>query len=113
MLSIIKSLFSAERQQDQSEEENDAQLWLMIKEDEYFRDDKHLELIDEISEIIESRGLGELDGHSSGAHQLEVNFFDITDYEKAKELIITYFENNHSNIEFTISSDYETTYEKP
>lgn len=113
MLSIIKRIFGSEPNSEQSEEENENQLWIMIKEDDFFRDEKHLEIIDEITEIIEGECIGELDGHSSGAYQLEVNFFDVTDYEKAKTLIMTYFKNNYSNLEYTISNDYETTYEKP
>lgn len=108
MLSIMKIFGNKD-----SEEEMDGQLWVMIKESDYFRDDSHLKIIDEITEIIEGSDLGELDGHSSGAYQLEINFFDVGNYDKAKATISSYLESKHPKLEFIISNDYETTYEKP
>ncbi|ATG77688.1 hypothetical protein AOR04_09165 [Pseudoalteromonas sp. 1_2015MBL_MicDiv] len=64
-----------------------------------------------MAEIIEGKGLGELDGHSSGAHQLEVNFYDFTNYKSCSEVVNAFFKQ-HPNIEYIVSKEYETTYEK-
>lgn len=111
MFKVLKKFFSrANLEADSESEEN--QLWIMIKENDFFREGGHLEIIDELSEIIESKGLGELDGHSSGAHQLEVNFYDVPNYKASVNAVNAFFKQ-HPNIEYTVSKEYETTYEKP
>jgi hypothetical protein len=108
-MSIFKKLFGGS----DDEDESDQQLWIMIKENDFFRSDEHLSIVDDIAELLENDGLGELDGHSSGAHQFEINFFEVTNFEKAKSVVVDYFNSNHPEIEYTISNDYETTYESP
>jgi hypothetical protein len=109
---MLKSIFGSSPEQNSSDDDGD-QLWIMIKETGFFRDDSHIVLIDQISELVESSELGELDGHSSGSHQLEVNFYEVHNYGKTKSLIENYLIANYPEIEFTISNEYETTYEKP
>ena len=89
--------------------ENDQQLWIMIKENSYFRSDEHLSIVDELAELMENEGLGELDGHSSGRYQFEINFYDVENY--AKGLVEHYFHAKHPHVIYTVSDDYETTYE--
>jgi hypothetical protein len=109
MFEIVKRIFSLD-EDPQTGDEN--QLWIMIQEDDYFRDEEHFQLIDEMTEITEEAELGELDGHSSGAYQLEVNFFGVLDYEKAKDLISNYIESTHPDLVFTIAKEYKSIYEK-
>ncbi len=110
MFKTLKKIFlNGDVDDDTDTEEN--QLWVMIKENDFFREDSHLEIIDELSEIIESNGLGELDGHSSGAHQLEVNFYDVANYRACTEVVNTFF-RQHPNIEYKVSKEYERTYER-
>ena len=110
MLKILKNIFSNNDLEDDVEAE-DNQLWIMIKESEFFRDESHLKIIDELAEIIEGNGLGELDGHSSGAHQLEINFYEVDNYESCKSAVANFFKK-HPKIEYTVSQEYETTYER-
>jgi len=89
----------------------DRQLWVMVKTDEYFRNKVHLELIDEVTDLLESRGLGELDGHSSGQYQLDFNYYGVNDYDQARKAIEEYLAEHYSNLVFTISKDYDVPYE--
>lgn len=111
MIKFLKNLFSNSNESEDFDE-SEAELWLMIKENEFFRDESHLKIIDELAEIIEGEGLGELDGHSSGAHQLEINFIEVTNYNKCKKIVADYLVANYQNLEYTVSKEYETTYEK-
>jgi len=94
-------------------EENvsNSQLWVMIKTDTFFRTDKELAIVDDIEKILEDKNLGSLDGHSSGAHQFEFNFYEVSSYLKAKALIENYLKVKYPHLVFVISKEYETTYE--
>jgi len=105
MISFIKKIFG-------SHQKSDGELWVMVQENEFFRSDNNLLLVEKVAEIVESKGLGELDGHSSGAYQLEFNFYDVRNYEKTKLLVQNFLVQNYPDIEFHISKEYETTYEK-
>ena len=93
-------------------EDGDNELWVMIQENSFFRDNSHLAIVDELAEIIENKKLGEFDGHSSGAYQLEINFLEVRNYNKVKGIIIDYFAAKYPGLEYTISQGYETIYEK-
>jgi len=109
MFSFLSKFFSSNHVVDESE---DNQLWLMIKEEQFFRDDAHLKIVDDLTELIEEAGLGELDGHSSGSHQFECNFYDISDFEKVKAIVVKYMASNFDNLIYSISPEYEVFYEK-
>jgi hypothetical protein len=87
------------------------ELWLMIKTSDYFRSDKEIEVEDELTKLIEGSGLGELDGHSSGAHQFELNFVHVRDFEKAKSLIESHLKKKHPDLQFVIARDYAIPFE--
>ena len=93
-------------------EEGENQLWVMVKSDDYFRSQNEMEVMESVTELIESSGLGELDGHSSGAYQFEFNFYEVSDYEKTKAKIESFINKKYPNLVYTISNDYETLYEK-
>jgi len=93
------------------EDASNDQLWIMIKTDTFFRTDKELAIVDDIEKIVENKNLGSLDGHSSGAHQFEFNFYEVNSYPKAKSLIENYFKANYPHLVFVISKEYETTNE--
>ncbi len=95
-----------------AEESSDDQLWIMIKTDSYFRGEKHLQIVNEVTELIEKRNLGALDGHSSGVYQFEFNFYEVTKFKEAKATVKKYLDSNYSNLTYTISNDYEMPYEK-
>ncbi|MEZ9821087.1 hypothetical protein AB4238_10800 [Shewanella sp. 10N.286.45.A1] len=109
MFGFLSKLFSSNHAADENE---DNQLWLMVKEDEFFRDDAHLKMVDDLTELIEGSGLGELDGHSSGAYQFEINFYDVSNFEKVKAIVVKYMASNFDNLVFSVSKEYETFYEK-
>ena len=109
MLSMLRKILG---NSDESEVSS-GELWIMIKENEFFRSDEHLFIVDELAEVIESSDLGELDGHSSGAHQLEVNFYGINDFNKTRLAVEIYLSKNHPKLVYSISDKYQTTYESP
>ena len=111
MINTLKRLFSSDNDLNNSEE-SDNELWVMIIENSFFRDDSHLRIIDELAEVIEDKGLGELDGHSSGAHQMEINFFEVNKFDKCKKEVTEFMSSNYPSLEYTVSKEYETTYEK-
>ncbi|MGH1426300.1 MAG: hypothetical protein ACRBEE_00005 [Arenicella sp.] len=111
MLNKLKRLFSNDSyEEDSIESENE--LWIMIKENSCFREEAHLKIIDELAEIIEGKNFGELDGHSSGAYQFEINFYGVNKYEKCKKIVTNFMFSKYPDLEYTVSKEYETTYEK-
>ena len=105
------SVSCAENDRPQSESLVD-ELWVMIKIDSNFRDQIHLDLVDKIAARIEGEGIGYLDGHSSGAHQFEFNFVEITDFKKAKTIIEQALSETIPSAEYQVSNEYEMTFEK-
>jgi hypothetical protein len=97
-----------------NEEEHEAanQLWVMIKTDEFFRSKVHIQIEDELIALIERQKLGTFDGHSSGAYQFDLNFYNVTDFEKAKALINAFLKKKYPELQFVISDDYETTFDQ-
>jgi hypothetical protein len=97
-----------------NEEERDApnELWVMIKTDQFFRSKIHKHIEDELIALIEHQQLGTFDGHSSGAYQFDLNFYNVTDFEKAKALINAFLKKNYPELQFVISDDYETTFDQ-
>jgi len=113
IVALLLSLITACSNSDGiSSTDNDDEIWVMIKTDAYFRGQKELEIVDTISEIIESKELGYLDGHSSGGFQFDFNFTEVTNWDKAKSEIDNAINENYPTLEYTISSTYETTYDK-
>ena len=92
---------------------NDQELWIMVKTDSFFRDRDHIQLVDRVTKLVESSGLGTLDGHSSGGHQFDLSYYDVANYAKAKSVIEQYLSSNYPYVVYTISGDYQTTYENP
>ena len=92
--------------------EADAELWVMIETNEYFRSQPELEIENEVITIIESMELGEFDGHSSGAHQFDFNFINIQDFNKSKNAINDLFKSKYPKLNYVISSTYKTTFDK-
>jgi hypothetical protein len=68
----------------EGEHEAANQLWVMIKTDEFFRSKIHKQIEDELIALIEHQKLGTFDGHSSGAYQFDLNFYNVTDFEKPR-----------------------------
>lgn len=93
------------------EDEVENELWVMIKMDQYFLSQKEIDIEEEIIDLMEEKGLGEADGHSSGASQFDFNFVDVTDYERAKKEITKYINKLYPNLKFVISKTYETTFD--
>lgn len=93
--------------------ENEAQgsqLWVMVKIDTYFRSKNELNLVDDINELIEGSNLGYLDGHSSGAYQFDFNFYEISDFNKAKSKIESHIGKQYPNLIYTIEQSYAMPY---
>ncbi len=82
------------------------------KTDDFFKSDIHTQIEDELVELIEGQELGALDGSSSGAHQFDLNFFDVEDFDKTKRIITEFFKAKYPQIQFVVSDDYETTFDQ-
>jgi hypothetical protein len=114
LLTVLSLLFLAACAPKQKAKMDDAppdELWLMIKTSDYFRSNKEIEIEDELTKLIEGFGLGELDGHSSGAHQFDLNFVRVRDFDKAKSLIESHLKEKHPDLKFVIARDYEIPFE--
>jgi hypothetical protein len=96
----------------EDELENKGQLWLMIKLSGMFHSDLESKIEGELIELVEGQGLGQFDGHSSGAGQFDLNFFEVADFEKVKSLITRHLQTNYPKVEFVASDDYETTFDQ-
>jgi hypothetical protein len=97
-----------------NEEDQEAtnELWVMIKTDEFFRSKVHNQIEDELITLIEHQELGAFDGHSSGSYQFDLNFYDVTDFEKAKAVITAFLKKKYPELQFVISHDYEATFDQ-
>lgn len=89
-----------------------GELWVMIKIDTPFRTQNELELVEVVTSAIESKGGGELDGHSSGGFQFEFNYYEVKDYEAVKNMVNKIFQKNYPKLTYTISNEYQVKYEK-
>lgn len=113
ILTILFSLLGLGSQSHaESDTEVDDQLWVMVKTDEFFRSQNDLEIMDNVTALVESSNLGILDGHSSGAYQFEFNYFEVSNYSKAKSAIEKLLNSTYPGLTFTISNDYDMPYEK-
>jgi flagellar biosynthesis/type III secretory pathway M-ring protein FliF/YscJ len=91
--------------------QTDIELWVMIETDAKFLSQSEIDLEMEVIDLIEGLGLGEADGHSSGANQFDFNFINVQDFEKSKQLIRKYLEKNYPDLKYEISKGYEATFD--
>ncbi len=89
-----------------------GELWVMIEIDDYFRSNSDLSIEEDVIALVEASGLGEVDGHSSGANQFDFNFYDVSDYEKAKTEISNFLNSKYPKMNYVISKEYKTTFDK-
>ena len=108
---VMKNIGNSNTVIEESESSND-QLWVMIEIDDYFRSNKDIEIEEEVIALVERLNLGEVDGHSSGAHQFDFNFYDVKDYDRAKAEITKYLDGKYPQLNYVISNDYEATVDK-
>lgn len=92
--------------------ETDIQLWVMIEANDYFLTQSEVQIEDDAIALIEEMGLGESDGHSSGANQFDFNLINIQDFDKAKMAIGEMFASKYSQLNYIISTTYEMSFEK-
>jgi hypothetical protein len=92
--------------------ETEIQLWVMIETNDYFLTQSEIKIEDDAIALIEGMGLGESDGHSSGAHQFDFNFFNVQDFGKAKIAINELLQSKYPKLNYVISDNYETTFDK-
>jgi hypothetical protein len=109
---FIFALLSACTSGEEQSASGNSELWVMVKIDSNFRSHQDLKLIDLVTERIESKKLGFLDGHSSGAYQLDFNFVDIKDIDAARTEIVETITTSYPSVEYTVSTIYEAKYEK-
>jgi len=112
LISILLLLVGCSEAEMNSSQTDSNELWVMVKISDNFRSKQDLEIIDKVTKAIESKGLGYLDGHSSGRYQLDFNYIDINNFIKTKNEIDIVIKSNYPNLIYTISKDYETIYEK-
>lgn len=113
IFAILFGLLGLTSQSVAEDTEVDDQLWIMIKMDTYFRTVHELKVVDQVTEIIEGANLGYLDGHSSGAYQFEFNYYEVSDFDRAKSKIQRFMAKHYPDVKFTISNDYAMPYESP
>jgi len=93
-------------------EEVSNELWIMVKTDSYYRTQKDLDIVDYITVIVDENALGELDGHSSGAHQFDFNYFGVEQYPEAEKLLEKELRRKYPQLIFRISSEYQSVYDR-
>ena len=89
------------------------ELWVLVKTDTYFRTNREIELVDAITEVVERKNLGELDGHSSGGNQFDFNYVDVINFSQTKAVIEKELKESYPQLTFSISKEYETKFESP
>jgi len=90
----------------EQEEVSQDELWIMIETNNYFLSADENSIEEELIDLVESAGLGEFDGHSSGGHQFDMNFFGVGEFCKTKKLIANYLSKNHPKLKYEISNSY-------
>ena len=90
-----------------------SELWVLVEIGTNFRTTKELDLVDIVTELIESKNLGELDGHSSGGNQFDFNYIEVTNFSEAKAVIEKKLNESYPQLKFRISKKYETSFESP
>ena len=108
---IMKNIGNSNTVIEEPESSKD-QLWVMIEIDDYFRSNKDIEIEEEVIALVERLNLGEVDGHSSGAHQFDFNFYDVKNYERTKAEITKYIDEKYPQLNYVISNDYESIFDK-
>ena len=112
LLLFVIGFLSACSPNDSPKNSENNELWVMVKIDSQFRSQNDLKIIDLVANHIEDKELGFLDGHSSGAYQLDFNFVEIKNIEVARKEITKAINSAYPNVEYTISNTYEVKYEK-
>lgn len=96
---------------DHEDDETRNQLWVMVKIDDFFRAEIHERLEEELAALIEGQGLGEFDGSSSGAHQFDMNFAEVENFDAARSAVVDCLTRRYPQMEFVVSDAYETTFD--
>ncbi len=109
---VVFKILTAGSNESTSASDGAGELWVMIEIDDYFRSDSDLSIEEDVIALVEASGLGEVDGHSSGAHQFDFNFYDVSDYEKAKTEISNFLDSKYPKVNYVISKNYEMTFDK-
>jgi len=93
------------------EDSSEDELWVMIKMNQYFRSLDEIAIEEKLINLVESAELGEFDGHSSGANQFDLNFFEVKNFEKTRKEIKKFLNKHYPKLEHEISNTYETTFD--
>lgn len=112
LILVIGSFLFKGYSQNNEISETDTELWVMIEINDYFLSQSEVQIENDVIELIEGKGLGESDGHSSGAHQFDFNFYNVQDFNKAKIDISDLLNSKYPNLNYVISDTYETTFDK-
>ena len=92
--------------------ETSIALWIMIEINDQFLSKNEYKIEDKIEKLVTKKRLGQLDGHSSGGHQFDINLFNVQNFEFAKSEISKLLETKYPNLKFEISDKYETIFER-
>ena len=87
-------------------------LWVMVALNQRtFRDEDDIALVDDLAEYLESNGLAELDGESSGAGSMDISFYTPS-VKRAAVKAAQFLEHNYPGLRFYISDEYETLFDE-
>ena len=112
LISAIGFLYLKNNLMADKSSETDIELWVMIETNDYFLTQSEVKIEDDAIALIEGMGLGESDGHSSGANQFDFNLINIQDFDKAKVAISEMFASKYPQLNYVISTTYEMSFEK-
>jgi hypothetical protein len=88
-----------------------GQIWIIIKlHDTWFRGNKDRDIRDDIIAYVEEKQLGSLDGTSSGAGAMDINFY-VDNKQEAGHKLDTYIKTHHKDLEYYISDTYEVIFD--
>lgn len=86
-------------------------IWIMIKlDDKWFRDDQDRIITNAIAEFVLANDIGELDGESSGAGAMDINF-TVHSKQKAAQEIDDFIKKLDVNFTYYIADRYSPLFE--
>lgn len=86
-----------------------GELWIGFRLGEDEQADQHA--LEALVQHVESTGLGEWTGQSTGAGQRDVTF-DVSNKRRARSAIAGYFARELPTRDFWISTEYQTTFDR-
>lgn len=87
-------------------------IWVMIKldDEQWFHEAADRQLIDDLVALVIDHAFGEVDGHSSGAGAMDVNFV-VVNQRRTATAIDHYLRHTHPELTYCINDRYLPLFE--